>query len=115
QENLQKIFDTIEDFLFVIDIETGSILKGNRVFEKRLGYSNKELLKMNYLDLYPPDRWKEAENVMKTIVNGKKKVCTIPLRTKHGNLIQVETTVYIEKFAGRDVIIGLSRETSENS
>ena len=44
QQNFRMLFDTIKDFMFVLDLD-GIFLKTNTMVEKRLGYSAAELQK----------------------------------------------------------------------
>ncbi|WP_164999324.1 PAS domain S-box protein [Methanohalophilus profundi] len=63
QINLEKMFSTIEDFLFVLG-EDGSILKVNQAFYDKLGYTDNELKNMTVIDLHPENRQNEAISIV---------------------------------------------------
>ena len=83
QKNLQSLFDTIDDFLFILDKE-GHILSFNPLATKRLGYSKDELLTMNYIELHPPEQRDDAKAIFTHMVAGKISISTIPFITENG-------------------------------
>ena len=112
QQNFRTLFDTVNDFMFVLDLD-GMILRTNSVVEKRLGYTAEELKKFHVLELHPPDRRDEAARIVEEMMNGKAKYCPVPLYTKAGTEIPVETHVILGKWDGVDVLIGTSRDVTE--
>jgi len=112
QANLQALFDSVKDFLFVLDME-GRILRVNRVVLQRLGYSEAELLAEPVAKVHPPDRYEEAGAIIADIVAGKRESCLIPLLAKDGTLIPVETTAAHGRWGQQDVLFGVSRDITE--
>jgi PAS domain S-box-containing protein len=112
QTNLQALFDTMEDFLFVVD-RKGHILHMNEAVQKRLGYEPDALRGKSVLMLHPRSRRKEATAVFKAIVAGKTSRCTIPLVDRQGRMLPVETRVARGTWNGMDVFIGITRDFSE--
>jgi PAS domain S-box-containing protein len=112
EENLQALFDTVEDMLFILDSD-GRILKTNPIAQQCLGYAMQELSKMHVLDIHPPERRQEAANIIAEMLSGKLTACPIPVMTKAGVHIPVETKVTRGKWSGRDVLFGLSRDITE--
>ncbi len=111
-QNLQTLFDTVNDFLFILDAE-GNIVKVNPAVQRRLGYSAEELLGMHVLEVHPPDRREEAGAIVAAMLDGKATVCPVPLITKTGQFIPVETKVVKDQWSGQDGLFGLSRDISE--
>ncbi len=110
--NLQALFENLTDFLFVLS-EKGNLISFNPAVINRLGYSEKELLEMNVLDLHPPDRREEAGQIVAEMLAGQTEYCPIPLLTKTGDRISVETYVAVGKWNGQSAIFGISRDISE--
>ncbi|MCB9100806.1 MAG: PAS domain S-box protein, partial [Anaerolineales bacterium] len=109
QKNLQTLFDSLDDYLFVLDVE-GRILQVNPVVLSRLGYAKDELLGQSVFMVRPPDR---REEVVATFVNamaGKTDNCQIPLLTKSGQQIPVETKITMGSWGKQKVIFGVSRD-----
>ena len=112
QTNLQLLFDSLQDFLFILDTK-GHILQVNPVVLSRLGYTKYELLGKNVQTVLPPDRQEEAGAIIADMVTGKKEISTVPLMTKDGDLIPVDTKVTSGKWGNQDALFGISRDTSE--
>ncbi|MDD2307107.1 MAG: PAS domain S-box protein [Prolixibacteraceae bacterium] len=112
QKNFHLMFDTIDDFMFILDIQ-GKIIKTNPVVERRLGYLQEELAEMSVLQIHPPDRRDEAALIVNKMLAGEVDYCPIPLLAKNGNLIPVETKVVSGKWDGKEALYGISRDISE--
>ena len=112
QKNLQTFFNKLDDFLFILNSK-GQILHFNPVVEKRLGYSAQELSCMAVVDVHPPELRTEAESIINEMLVGKLSVCPIPLMTKNGELIPVETKVTRGYWDNQEVLFGISRDITE--
>lgn len=112
KKNLQNLFNSMEDFVFVLGVNA-EILYVNSIVLKRLKYSKNELIGKSALIVHPPDRREEAAVIIGETVNGDREICPIPLLTKDGNLIPVETKVTKGKWGDRDVLFGISRDIAE--
>ncbi|MBX0329195.1 PAS domain S-box protein [Oscillochloris sp. ZM17-4] len=111
-QNLQTLFDTVSDFLFILDAG-GDIVNINPAVQQRLGYSAEELLGMNVLAIHPPERREEAGNIVAAMLAGERSFCPVPLITKAGQLIPVETKVVKGQWSGQPGLFGLSRDITE--
>ncbi len=109
QQDLQALFDSIEDFVFILD-SGGNILSVNPTVENRLGYTADALSSMHALELHPQEQRDEAAAIIKEMIDGKLTECPVPLLAKGGAIIPVETKVTKGRWRGRDVLIGISRD-----
>ena len=91
-ENFEALFNTIKDFLFVLD-EQGCILHVNDTVVQRLGYSLEELKGRSIFSVHPAERRVEAEIIVQAMLAGDVDFCPIPLISRSGTLIPVETCV----------------------
>jgi diguanylate cyclase (GGDEF)-like protein/PAS domain S-box-containing protein len=107
--NLSAVFDTLEDFLFILD-EYGRILRVNRAVERRLGYPQQDLLGRHVVDVHPPDQREEAERIVAAMLAGQADFCPVPLLARSGQQIPVETRVVSGQWSNRPALIGLSRD-----
>ena len=112
QQLIQSLFDGIDDFMFILDGQ-GRIIMTNQEVENRLGYSSDELLGMPVTGVHPPDRREEAMAIVKAMLAGEASICPVPLRTKDGDLIAVETKVTQGRWAGQEVLFGISRDITD--
>jgi len=105
--DLERLFNTIENFLFIVDLN-GNIIHVNDVVLKRLGYSFEELYKKPVIMVHPKTRQEEVGYIIGDILKGSLNTCFVPFETKSGNLIPVETRVMFGKWKDREVLIGTS-------
>ena len=112
EQNLRGFFDTIDDFVFVLG-EQGEILHVNESVRRRLGYDTADLVGRNVLLVHPEDRREEAGRIVGEMLEGKARSCPVPVLTKHGERVPVETRVVRGRWNGRDVLFGLSKNISE--
>jgi two-component system, sensor histidine kinase and response regulator len=107
--NFRTFFDTIDDFLFVLD-EKGNIQRVNRAVTERLGYAEAELIGQSVLAVHPESRHAEAMRIVGEMLAGKIDYCPVPLQTAGGQLIQVETRVVAGQWGGKPALFGVSRD-----
>lgn len=112
QDNFRLMFETIDDFMFILD-ENGNIIKTNPVVSRRLGYSDEELIGMNVLEVHPPLQRDEAYRIVTEMLAGSLDTCPIPLYRKDGQTIPVETKVVAGTWNGKSALYGISRDVTE--
>jgi PAS domain S-box-containing protein len=112
RKNYETFFNTIDDFLFVLDTQ-GNIIHFNNTVSQRLGYSPEELIDNSVLMVHPSERRAEAGRIVGEMLAGTSDFCPVPLITKTGNYISVETRVKPGFWDGKPVIFGLSKDVSK--
>ncbi len=111
RQNYESFFNTIDEFLFVLD-EKGNIIHTNTTVCDRLGYLEEELIGKSVLSVHPPDRREEAGRIVVEMLNGLTEFCPVPLVTKSGVQIPVETRVKHGVWDGKPVIFGVTKDIS---
>jgi PAS domain S-box-containing protein len=91
----------------------GRMLYFNSVVTNRLGYTVNELLHEHVLKVHLPDKHEEATQKIEGMLRGDEEVCRVPLFCKDATEIPVETKVKKGTWSGKDVLIGISRDTTE--
>ncbi len=112
RENIQTLFDTVDDFLIIVD-PSFNILQFNPVVPKRLSYSAAELSGMQILNIYPADQKDKAAEIFKNILPEQTIPCSIPLWSKDSRQIPVESRVTRKKWKGKEVFYIISRDITE--
>lgn len=110
--NLHSFFDTIDDMLFVLNTE-GNIIKVNKSVEDNLECTEKELIGQNVLMVHIPEGRTKAQETVRKMLEGTETACDVPLISKFGKIIKVETKVKLGKWNNEDVIFGISRDISQ--
>ena len=112
EENLRTLFETVDDFMFILDGE-GCIQQVNPVVLARLGYAQQEIIGKPVLEVHPPDRRDEVASIIRDMIAGITDSCHVPLVTKSGELIPVETKVTIGQWNAAAAFFGISRDITE--
>lgn len=112
RQNYETFFNTIDDFLFVLN-ENGNILHTNKLVTDRLEYTTEELISHSVLMVHPVERREEAGRIVGEMLAGTADFCPVPLLTKTGNYIPVETRVKPGFWDGKPVIFGVSKDMSK--
>ncbi len=109
EENFHAFFETIGDMVFVATLE-GRIQVTNRAVVERLGYSALELADMHVADVHPADRREEAATIFAAMSRGERSNCPLPLQTKNGVLVPVDTHIWRGRWNGAECLFGLSKD-----
>lgn len=109
--NYETFFNTIDDFLFVLD-EQGNLIHTNTTVTRRLGYTSEELMGKNVLMVHPTERREEAMQIVGEMLAGTSEFCPVPLVTKSGEYIPVETRVKMGRWDGKPAIFGVTKDIS---
>ncbi len=110
--NFKNFFDHISDLLFVIDYN-GNILDANKAVTTTLGYSKQELIGLPVLILHPPESGDEVKAVIEQMIAGQTEYCSIPLISKTGCRLPVETRISQGIWNTQEVLFGVSRNLSD--
>jgi PAS domain S-box-containing protein len=111
ETNLRMLFNTINDFLFVLD-KDGNIIAVNQAVVDRLGYTEAELVNQSILMVHPESRREEAESIIRAMLAGKRSYCPVPVQSKTGELFPVETYVTRGSWNGEPALYGVVKDIS---
>ncbi len=112
EENFRLFFETLKDMVFIADL-TGHIRFTNDAVVKKLGYSPEELKGMTILDLHENEEGYRLEDVTNYLINNKDNFCPLPLLSKNGVLVPVETQTWVGKWDGEDSLFAVSKDISK--
>jgi PAS domain S-box-containing protein len=108
QYDLQVLFDTIPELIFVVDSE-GCILYSNLNVAKTLKYSKQEITGMNFVKIHSHTQVLDAAKAFNEALNGNKQKKLFTLMDKNNNLINVDTTMQRGEWNGSDVVVVVNR------
>ena len=112
EQNFRNFFDTNMDLLWVLN-EDGIIKKLNRTALDRLGYKQNEIKGTHLAELFQKKHREEVRQYIKKNQHGEKSSCRIPIITKAGVQIPVETYLFPGEWNGRNAFFGISRDLTE--
>ena len=109
EQNFRNLFETIDDIIFIVS-QQGHILYTNSAAIRKLGYDMLELLQMRITDVHPKHSRNDAEKAFTKTLAGTKSIFDIPLLTKDGRLLTVETRVWFGKWNDEKCIFSISKD-----
>ncbi|MCX6968644.1 MAG: PAS domain S-box protein [Verrucomicrobia bacterium] len=112
EDNFRTFFETLDDMIFVGD-QNGQILFSNRAASRKLEYSAEELRAMLLIDLHPAEHRPKAAEIVGAMLRKERETCPLPLQTKSGIRLLVETRVWPGKWDGKDCLFGLCKDITE--
>ncbi|MEZ5070919.1 MAG: PAS domain S-box protein [Bacteroidales bacterium] len=107
--NFRTFFNSIDNYLFILD-EKGNILETNRAVPDVLHYAEEELAGKSVLAVHPESRREEAGRIVADMLAGKADFCPVPLQTREGKLIPVETYVTPGTWNNQPALFGVSKD-----
>lgn len=111
EHNLRNLVETTSD-LIVVATSRGEILFTNERFRTTLGYDSDDLAAMHLLALHPPALRREAERIFADLLADLRETCPLPILTKDGALVPVETRARKGTWNGEPCLYGFIKDLS---
>lgn len=112
RQNFEIFFNTIDELLWVMDA-SGNIIHFNNTVSARLGYDCDDLINKSISIVHPESTRKDAESIICEMISGNEVTCSLPLITKSGNLIPVETRIKHGFWNDKPAIFGVSKDFTQ--
>lgn len=109
KHNFQNLFETIDDFLLVCDMN-GHLLHANPAVERQLGYTLDLLRSMNLSELYPEKLRPEAHQVLALMRAQPSTESNLPLQNKDGKALAVEMKIFRGYWKNQKALFGVARD-----
>lgn len=109
------LFNNNPALIIIWDIETFAILEVNDMALELYGYSRDEFLKMNVLDLRPPEDREKIRHFSKTMLNSPEYKVRRTWRhlKKNGEIVYMDITSHRIDYNNRKVILSLAKDITE--
>lgn len=112
QRNLQTFFDTLEDFLFIVDL-SGKLLKINPVVSMSLGYPMDVLTDgMDFFDIITPDSQPQVEELFSNLDRLQKEPQAWKLQSKFHTFVPIEIKFSEGTWEGQNVLFAIARDVA---
>ncbi len=112
EENFKTFFNNIHDCSLILD-EKGIILEANNTILKKLGYLRNELLGKHVTIIHYSIDDKDHRIMLDKIAKGECDSCPLPLQTKNGDVIIVESHLSRGLWSGKPALFFTSKDISE--
>ena len=110
--NLRSFFHSSPDLLFVFDYE-GLIIEVNQTASEKLQYKPEEFKGKSIYNLHPEEFRNDAQKFLSEILAGKRNYCPLPLMSRSGELLYVETKISKGQWNGGKALFSISKDVSE--
>jgi len=112
ENRFTTLFHNSSDEIYLADLK-GNILEVNQVACDTLGFSRKELMKLNFKDLKTPRYFSKVdENIEKIIAKGTH-IYDSEHVSKDGKIISLEFKSRLIEYQGQEAILSIGRDTTE--
>lgn len=111
EEKYRTIFESANDAILLIDIESGYFIDVNRQAIKQLGYTREELLELRLKDIEVPNNGEGIQNKRPRSTLGMF-IFEQTLRRKDGTLLLVETSNRTIEYEGKNTMLCFVRDIS---
>ncbi|MDE2441280.1 MAG: EAL domain-containing protein [Betaproteobacteria bacterium] len=112
QQNLSGIFDTLTDFIFILDVD-GSILHYNRAVAETLAYGSNILKGKPIVAVHPENLRQLAEETMADLIADRRLSCPLPILRANGEQIMVEIRIANGYWDDKPALIAIAQDISE--
>lgn len=110
RRNLEGVMDSIQDYLFVLDVDA-RVLYANRAVKEQLGYGD-SLIGRSGLEVRRPELREDAARIVGEILAGRRSSCNLPLMKADGSEIPVDTRFVPSVWDGQPCLLALARDVS---
>src|SRR5581483_1661587 len=111
----QILFNSSPEPMWIFDLDTLRFLDVNEAALRKYGYSLTEFRRMTLKDIRPPeDVPKLLDSLHKTRLHGLDAVGRWRHSLKSGRVIEVDVMAHPIRFNGKDAILAMLRDVSEN-
>ena len=107
--NFKTLFNSLTDFIYILDMK-GKIINSNDFVSQRLGFKKEELKGQSILLIHPPEIQKDIMTIFQKMLIGEIDLCSLPLISKSGEIIEVETKATRGIWDGKEAIFSISHD-----
>ncbi len=107
--NVQTLFETIDDFLLVCDMN-GQLIHFNSTVKNRLGYTESDLKNRSLSKFFPEESQAEIDQIIVHIQSNKSTLCKLPLQMKNGGLIPVKMNLFQGSWKNKKALFSVARD-----
>jgi PAS domain S-box-containing protein len=113
QADLQSLFDSVQDLVFVLDLE-GRVVRINRAVTELLGIRDEDVVGSLLMGMHPNEAMPAMPGVMAAIQRADQQATwQMPVMTKTRGVMHVEIAMTAGRWGGRDVLFAVGRDITQ--
>ena len=113
EERYRAVVEESVESIFLFDASTRRVLTANIAFQELIGYASEDLLEMTIYDFLAHEREEVDSNVRRDLQERRRFAGEQKYRRKDGSLLEVETSMTVIPYQGREAICAVARDLSE--
>ncbi|MBC8099310.1 MAG: PAS domain S-box protein [Armatimonadetes bacterium] len=110
EHQYRNLFDSANDSIFIIELATGRFLDVNKRLCRWLGYTQTELLALNFDAIDVPVSHEQQKQLRRELSTNGRLIYEQYYRTKSGTLIPVEVSSRLTRYQGRRAFLCFARD-----
>lgn len=110
--NLRAYFDLNSDYVMILN-EQGEIVEVNNLVKEKLGYKDEDIIGKDLLMLHSCEMSGESAHIIQAMIENKTGSCSLPIFSKNGKQILVETSVTKGLWDGKQALFCICKDISE--
>ena len=111
----RAVIEQATENIFLVDVETKSIVESNTAFCEAMGYAEEELLRMTLYDVVDADREGVDANIRRVSEQRSPFVGERRYRRKDGSLLDVEVSASVVLRGGRETLCVVAHDVTERA
>lgn len=115
EELYRTVIEQATENIFLVDVESRTIVESNAAFQKALGYSEEELHRMTLYDIVAADHESVDENIRRLLLQNDPFVGERNYRRKDGSMLQVEVSASLILRNGRQTMCAVAHDITERA
>jgi PAS domain S-box-containing protein len=112
EQNFRSFFETMNEIVSVWNTD-GSHVYSNSVMKEKTGYADTDLINFGIADLHPEKNKQDVDKAFSLILEQGKYLCNLPVISKSGKIIPVESLFWMGIWNGRDAIFSIAKDLSK--
>ncbi|TVM00998.1 MAG: hypothetical protein CV087_11995 [Candidatus Brocadia sp. WS118] len=114
EKRFRTIFDSANDGILMVDIETKKFHTGNKMICQMLGYTPEEIKNLSVMDIHSKgDSPYVLEHFDKYVKREVVQAEDIPVKRKDGSVFYADVNTSLITFAGKTYLMGILRDVTE--
>jgi len=109
EKKYKVLFENASEAIFIADTKTRKLVDCNKIAQKLIGYSKKQILSMTANQLHPKDKIKETMDGFKKQAQGKTKTVETEVITKNKKRIPVSISTSPVNIGETNLMFGIFR------
>lgn len=113
EQRYRQLFESANDMLLLVDLETGAIIDANTQTQKQLDYTYQELIQLQITDIEEPLQDTKSRIITRTLMNTGHVIFEQNYLAKDGTQIPVETSIRLIDYRNKKVLLSFARNIKQ--